>query len=74
MLLTYNSFLNNNYSVSKKKKKEKDDPDRLAKQLQRKLAKQQGYYDGRFMEKRIPDKKKERQKKLARKKVKQEED
>lgn len=40
----------------------------VAKKLQRKIALQQGYYDGRFKEKIIPDKKKEAKRKWARKK------
>lgn len=41
----------------------------VAKKLQRKLAIQQGYYDGRFREKTVPDKKKEDSLKKARKKI-----
>lgn len=57
--------------MSKKKKK----PTSLlaAQRLQRKLAIQSGYYDGRFKEKTIPDKKKEAKKRWARKSVKGEE-
>ncbi len=40
----------------------------VAKKLQRKIALQQGYYDGRYREKTIPDKKKEAKRKWARKK------
>lgn len=40
-----------------------------AKRLQRKLAMQQGYYDGRFKEKVIKDKKKEESRRRARKKI-----
>ena len=52
----------------KKKKKQQTSFD-VAKNLQRKLAIQQGFYDGRFKEKIVKDKKKEYKKKLARKKV-----
>lgn len=41
----------------------------IAKELQRKLAKQQGFFDGRFKEKIIRNKKKEFNKSLARKKI-----
>jgi len=51
--------------VSKNKKKKAID---IAKRLQRKIAIQQGYYDGRYKEKIIPDKKKEAKKKWARRK------
>jgi hypothetical protein len=50
-------------------KKKKQTAFETAKRLQRKLAMQQGFYDGRFKEKIVKDKKKEQQKKLARKKV-----
>jgi hypothetical protein len=40
-----------------------------AKRLQRKLAMQAGFYDGRFKEKVVKDKKKEYLRKLGRKKV-----
>jgi len=40
-----------------------------AKRLQRKLAMQAGFYDGRFKEKVVKDKKKEYSRKLGRKKV-----
>lgn len=40
-----------------------------AKRLQRKLAMQAGFYDGRFKEKVVKDKKKEYKRKLGRKKV-----
>jgi hypothetical protein len=49
--------------------KKKDSLFHAAKRLQRKLAMQAGFYDGRFKEKVIKDKKKEQKKKLARKKV-----
>lgn len=52
-----------------KKKKKKESSFGIAKKLQRKLAMQQGFYDGRFKEKVIRDKKKEYSKKLSRKKV-----
>jgi hypothetical protein len=51
------------------KKKKKETSFDVAKRLQRKLAIQQGYYDGRFKSKTIPDKKKEENKRLARKKI-----
>jgi hypothetical protein len=51
------------------KKKKKQTAFETAKKLQRKLAMQQGYYDGRFRTKFVKDKKKEEEKKLARKKV-----
>ena len=53
----------------KKKKKNKLTSFDVAKNLQRKLAVQQGFYDGRFKEKTVKDKKKESKKMLARKKV-----
>ena len=40
----------------------------VAKKLQRKIAIQQGFYDGRFREKTIKDKKKEERKRWSRKK------
>ncbi|MCX6275007.1 MAG: hypothetical protein NTV09_07355 [Bacteroidetes bacterium] len=40
-----------------------------AKRLQRKLALQAGFYDGRFKEKVVKDKKKEYKRKLGRKKI-----
>ena len=60
--------LSNFLFVGKKKQKKKSVSVALA--LQRKLAKQQGFYDGRFKEKTVRDKKKEWKKKLSRKKVK----
>ncbi len=51
------------------KKKKKTSSFHAAKSLQRKLAKQSGFYDGRFREKIVKDKKKESSKKWARKKV-----
>ena len=42
-----------------KKKKQKKDSFNVAKALQRKLAMQMGFYDGRFKEKVVKDKKKE---------------
>jgi len=54
---------------SMKKKKKKQTSFDVAKNLQRKLALQQGFYDGRFKEKTVKDKKKEQSRKLARKKV-----
>lgn len=50
-------------------KKKKESSFHAAKRLQRKLAMQAGFYDGRFKEKVVKDKKKEYRKKLARKKV-----
>ena len=52
------------------KKKQKKKSVTVAQALQRKLAKQQGFYDGRFKEKTVRDKKKEWRKKLSRMKVK----
>lgn len=52
------------------KKKKKNSLLNVAQNLQRKLALAQGFYDGRFKEKRITDKKKEERRRLARKKVK----
>ena len=52
-----------------KKNKKKPSSVNVAQRLQRKLAMQQGFYDGRFKEKMVKDKKKEEGKKLARKKV-----
>ena len=51
-------------------KKKKASSFNAAKTLQRKLAIQQGYYDGRFKVKIIKDKKKEASRRLARLKVK----
>jgi hypothetical protein len=45
----------------------------MAKRLQRKLAKQAGFYDGRFRPKVVKDKKKEASKKWARAKGKDDE-
>ena len=56
------------------KKKQKKKSVNVAKALQRRLAKQQGFYDGRFKEKTVRDKKKEWKKKLSRKKIKLNED
>ena len=53
----------------KKKKKKHQTSFEVAKNLQRKLAMQQGFYDGRFKEKAVKDKKKEYSRKLARKKI-----
>lgn len=50
-------------------KHKKDSSFNAAKRLQRKLAMQAGYYDGRFKEKVVKDKKKEYSKRLARKKI-----
>jgi len=50
--------------------KKKDSSFQAARRLQRKLALQAGFYDGRFKEKVIKDKKKEQKKKWARKKKK----
>ena len=49
--------------------KKKNTALQAAKRLQRKLAKQAGFYDGRFKEKVVKDKKKEQKKKWARKKT-----
>lgn len=51
------------------RKKKKTSSFNAAKTLQRKLALLQGFYDGRFKEKIIKDKKKEANKRLSRKKV-----
>jgi len=48
--------------------KKKNTSFHAAKRLQRKLAMQSGFYDGRFKEKVVKDKKKEQKKKWARKK------
>lgn len=53
--------------MSKKKKKKQSVV--IALKLQRKLALQQGFYDGRFKEKVIGNKKKDSEKKLSRRKV-----
>ncbi len=53
--------------MSKKKKKKQSVS--VALKLQRKLALQQGFYDGRFKEKVVKDKKKEEERRLARKKI-----
>jgi hypothetical protein len=50
-------------------KKKKESSFNAAKRLQRKLAMQAGFYDGRFREKVVKDKKKELKKKWARKKT-----
>ncbi len=50
-------------------KHKKDSSFNAAKRLQRKLAMQAGYYDGRFKEKVVKDKKKEYKRKLGRKKI-----
>ena len=51
------------------KKQKKASSFHAAKTLQRKLAIQQGYYDGRFKEKIIKDKRKEESLRKARKKI-----
>jgi hypothetical protein len=56
-----------NLQMSKKKKKAPSSL--IARRLQRKLAIQQGFYDGRFKEKTIKDKRKEESRKSARRKV-----
>lgn len=50
-------------------KKKKSSSFNAAKNLQRKLAMQAGFYDGRFKEKIIKDKKKEEKRLRARKKI-----
>lgn len=50
-------------------KKKKNKAAIVAQKLQRKLALLQGFYDGRFKEKVVKDKKKESEKRLTRKKV-----
>ena len=52
-----------------KMKKDKNSSFNIAKKLQRKLAIQAGFYDGRYKEKIVTDKKKEESKRKARKKV-----
>ena len=54
--------------MSKKKKNKKTRSMLVAQNLQRKLALQEGFYDGRFKEKVVKDKKKEAKKRWARKK------
>jgi hypothetical protein len=51
------------------KKKKKSSSFHIAKRLQRKLAIQQGFYDGRFKEKVVKDKRKEESRRKARRKV-----
>jgi len=51
-------------------KKDKNSSFSIAKKLQRKLAIQAGFYDGRFKEKTVKDKKKEESRTKARKKIK----
>lgn len=51
------------------KKKKKYSSFNAAKNLQRKLAMKEGYYDGRFREKTVKDKKKEENRRKARGKV-----
>ncbi|HNP49004.1 MAG TPA: hypothetical protein PKK99_08780 [Bacteroidia bacterium] len=46
--------------------KKRNKANEVAKKLQRKLAVQQGFYDGRFQEKTVKDKKKEMKKRWAR--------
>ncbi|MFM7217811.1 MAG: hypothetical protein ACKO1U_07315 [Bacteroidota bacterium] len=48
------------------KKKKAHDPGAVARRLQRKLSLQQGFYDGRFRERTVKDKKKEAKKLWAR--------
>ena len=50
-------------------KQKKNSSFNAARRLQRKLAIQAGYYDGRFKEKVVKDKKKEYSRKITRKKV-----
>jgi hypothetical protein len=52
--------------MAKKKKHKSFD---VARTLQRRLAMAQGFYDGRFRERRIKDKKKEESKLKARRKI-----
>lgn len=49
-------------------KRKKHNARKVARDLQRKLAMQQGYYDGRFREKTVKDKKKEAKRLWARRK------
>jgi hypothetical protein len=48
------------------KKKKTKDPGAVARRLQRKLSMQQGFYDGRFRERTVKDKKKETKRMWAR--------
>ena len=50
------------------KKKKRESAQQAARRLQRKLALQQGFYDGRFRERVVADKKKESRKRWARRK------
>lgn len=50
------------------KKKKRESAQQAARRLQRKLALQQGFYDGRFRERAVADKKKESRKRWARRK------
>jgi hypothetical protein len=52
-----------------KQKKKKNSLFNAAKNLQRRLALQQGFYDGRFAEKTIKDRKKEESRRKARRKI-----
>ena len=52
-----------------KKKRKKPDPVKLARALQRKLALQQGFYDGRFRPRVVKDRKKEESRRKARGRV-----
>ena len=54
--------------MAKKNRKKKPESLLVAQNLQRKLARQEGFYDGRFREKVIKDKKKEGKRMWARKK------
>jgi len=68
-VLIFNSILSSFVHLHPMKKRNKESALLAAKRLQRKLAMQAGFYDGRFKEKVVKDKKKEHKKKLARKKI-----
>jgi hypothetical protein len=53
----------------KNKKKKKNSSATAARSLQRRIAKLQGFYDGRFRSRTVLNKKKEASRKLARKKM-----
>jgi len=56
-----------------KRKNNKKDQVKRARALQRKLAMQQGFYDGRFKPKVVKDKKKEERRRKARRPIRSEE-
>lgn len=65
LVLYFNKLAQIGLVMSKKKRNRAAE---VAKKLQRKIAIQEGFYDGRFKEKVVPDKKKEAKKKWARQK------